>query len=226
MDRANRVYRTAVIVLLIVVIAQSAWIVRLMRTTRSPESAAPPAAQPVIWRAGGTAAEAVATAVPASGDSRASAQTELFAQVLRASEMPWVTSGDGKLALRITSDASTYPKSQPVKVLIELRNGSPAPLWACPPNCGAWDVKIDSGGGVVPYVGPVPGLVTPPPQWLQPGEVIRSIVELRSENFTGFDNTATYHIRWRYACDSSVKALRAETWVGTIDSLPLEIQRQ
>ena len=233
MNRSIALYRIAVVGLLLVIIAQSGWIIGLLRRSApsastissAPAATGSTAPPPVVWSAGGSSAEIAPVPAASPANSELARQTEFLAHILRARDMPWATSADGKLALRVTSDASIYPKARPVKVLVEVRNASATPIWACIPNFSAGDVKIDSGGGVVPYNGPVPSPAAPQLQWLQPGEVIRSSLELRIDQFTGLDNAATYHIRLRYACDSTVKSLRAEAWSGAIDSLPVEIQR-
>jgi hypothetical protein len=224
--RALGVYRVSVVVLLLIAIAQFGMIVHLMRVQAMRVEKPAPAPAPMVWRAGGSAAEVSAAPVAAPHDDSMLRQSELLAHALRAAEMAWTTSGDGKLALRVSSDASTYSRGHTVKLLIELRNSSGAPIWTAVPNIAAADVKIDSGGGVVPYAGPVVNPAAAQLQWMQPGEVVRSIVELRTDQFTGFDNTAIYRLRCRYACDSSVKSQKAEAWTGAIDSAPVEIRRE
>ncbi len=171
--------------------------------------------------------------------SSASAIAEPESQQPRAGNT-WVTSDDGRLALRLSVMTPRVKANKDILVAVEMRNESQQKLTVLRP-CGDWytakalSMKIWGGERQIRYTGPAVTYVIGATAFavIGPGEVVEDRLELMIDNFAGIKPRGHYTLRYDYSYDGHWDAAAAagnsgikDAWRGTISSREVQVFRE
>lgn len=163
---------------------------------------------------------------PDSNEPRASASTSV-----------WKTSEDGMLSLRLTAHETLLQPSEPIPIVVELRNNSDQPINIIRPF-GDWYYALAVGialrgpQGTIEYSGATPSYELGADAFsrLQPGEVVEDRTELTLDQFANSDMPGRYTIAYEYVAQSWQEAASREgfdnLWMGTIASGPVNVTKR
>ena len=152
----------------------------------------------------------------------------------------WVTSDDGKLALRLSVMAQRVRANEDIQVTAEIRNASQQKITILRP-CGDWyaaeaiGMKIWDGERPIRYTGPAVSYVIGAMAFaiIGPGEVVKDKMELMIDNFAGIKLPGRYTLRYDYSYDgywdataTAGKSGISNAWRGTISSREVQVFRK
>jgi len=152
----------------------------------------------------------------------------------------WVTSDDGKLALRLSVISQRVTANENIQVAAEIRNASQQKIMVLRPF-GDWyaakavGMKIWDAERQIRYTGPTPDYVIGADAFavIGPGEVIEDELELTTDNFAGIGPPRRYTLRYDYSYDGQWDATAAagksgisDAWRGTISSREVQFFRE
>ena len=155
-------------------------------------------------------------------------------------ENRWVTSDDGKLALRLSVMAQRVTANESIQVAAEIRNVSEEKITVLRPF-GDWHtakavgMKIWDGERQIPYTGPAVTYVIGSSAFvvIGPGEVVEDKLELSINNFAGMKPPGQYTLRYDYSYngywDTTAAAGKSgikDAWRGTISSREVQVIRE
>src|ERR1041385_1508513 len=120
----------------------------------------------------------------------------------------WVTSDDGKLALRLSVMKQRVPANGNIQVAAEIRNTSQQRITVLRPF-GDWftakaiGMKIWDGERPIHYTGPAVAYVIGAMAFavIGPGEVVEDKMELMIDNLAGIKLPGRYTLRYDYSYD-------------------------
>ncbi len=152
----------------------------------------------------------------------------------------WVTSDDGKLALRLSVMTPRVQANGNIQVAAEIRNVSQQKITILRPfgdDYAALSIgmKIWDGVSQIRYTGPVKTYVVGALAFavLGPGEVVEDKLELMVDNFAGIERPGRYTLRYDYSYDGSWDTTAAagnsgikDAWRGTISSREVQVLRE
>ncbi len=152
----------------------------------------------------------------------------------------WVTSDDGKLALRLSVMTPRVKANGIIQVAAEIRNASQQKITilrpfgdryaAKTPGMKMWDGKRQIG-----YTGPAVTYVIGSSAFavIGPGEVVEDKLELGIDNFAGMESPGRYTLRYDYSYDGYWDTTAAagnsgikDAWRGTISSREVQVFRE
>jgi hypothetical protein len=171
--------------------------------------------------------------------SSASADAKLDSQRPLAGKT-WVTSDDGKLALRFSVIAQRVTANENIQVAAEIRNASQQKITVLRPF-GDWyaakavGMKIRDGERQIRYTGPTPSYVIGSDAFevIGPGDVVEDKLELTTDNFAGIEPPGRYSLQYDYSYNGQWDATAAagksgirDAWRGTISSRAIHVIRE
>lgn len=152
----------------------------------------------------------------------------------------WVTSDDGKLALRLSVMTPRVKANGIIQVAAEIRNASQQKITilrpfgdryaASTPGMKMWDGERQIG-----YTGPAVTYVIGSSAFavIGPGEVVEDKLELGIDNFAGMESPGRYTLRYDYSYDGYWDTTAAagnsgikDAWRGTISSREVQVFRE
>ena len=157
-----------------------------------------------------------------------------------SSDVQWVGSEDGVLALRLLPASREVARGATVQVTAQLRNTSQVPVTVLRPfgdwvHARAVGLKVWDGQMLLRYAGPMPSYVIGRNGFtvLDPGAVVEDRLELMNESFHGFGRPGTYTLRYDYSYQGYWDATAAvgnsgisNAWRGTISSREVQVVRR
>ncbi|MFO0941372.1 MAG: hypothetical protein U0930_11445 [Pirellulales bacterium] len=149
----------------------------------------------------------------------------------------WVTSDDGKLALRLSISSSSVQTNKKIQVSAEIRNNSKQQITVLRPfgdsyAAKASGMKIWDGQRQIRYTGPMLSYVIGSYSFaiLKPAETVEDKLELTIDSFSGIQSPGTYTLRYDYSYDGYWDATASvgnsdikDAWRGTISSREAQV---
>ena len=151
----------------------------------------------------------------------------------------WVTSDDGKVALRLSVMAQRVTANESIHVAAEIRNESEQKITVLRPFGDYYDavargMKIWDEERQIRYTGPMASYVIGALAFavIGPGEVVQGKLELTA-NFAGIERPGRYTLRYDYSYDGYWDTTAAagnsgisNAWRGRISSRELQVSRK
>lgn len=155
-------------------------------------------------------------------------------------ESSWVTSDDGKLALRLTVVSQRVEADENIQVVAEIRNASQQKITILRPFGDSYaalstGMKIWDGMSQIRYTGPAKTYVVGSLAFavLGPGEIVEDKLELPAVNSDGIATPGRYTLRYDYSYDGYWDTAAAagesgikDAWRGTISSREVQVFRE
>jgi hypothetical protein len=127
---------------------------------------------------------------------------------------PWVSSGDGRVAVRLWADSHLYaPATTSIFLGMEVRNTSDKSLVVSNPEImeHTASLKIVGPQGELAYIGPAITRPPPRPVMVAPGLSARNGVEVHTAAFVGLNRRGRYRLTYHYYSGG-----RDVTWAGEV----------
>jgi hypothetical protein len=155
--------------------------------------------------------------------TRTSSQLETINLQVRASNVEWTSSSDGKVQVRLVSNHHYCKPGTPTTLFFQLRNTTHESITVHGPGVAPWDLSLELDGTKARFRGPIPEPAEPVPVDLLPGEIIGQELQISRTDFRELDQfgmfvaSAIYH---------SGNASNPNIWVGQIGPIKTTWQQR
>jgi hypothetical protein len=182
---------------------------------------------------------AVVGCSPPTTNTSATRSEKLGMQELPADNR-WVTSDDGKLALRFSVISSTVRVNESIRVAAVIRNNGARRITVFRPFgdhyvARAKGMKIWDRQRQIGYTGPNLSYVVGSSGFaiLDPGEIVEDQLDLTIDNFAGTEAAGSYTLRYDYSYAGEWDTTAAvgacgirDAWRGTLGSREVQVVRE
>jgi hypothetical protein len=176
---------------------------------------------------------------PPTTSTSATRSEKLGTQQLPAGNR-WVTSDDGKLALRLSVISQSVRANESIHVAAEIRNNGAQRISVLRPfgdnyAARAVGMKIWDSQRQIRYTGPNESYVVGSGGFaiIKPGEIVEDKLELTIDNFAGTEGRGRYTLRYDYSYNGQWDTTAAagtsgirDAWRGTLSSREVQVVRE